>query len=59
MSDIVTRPHTAESGTATPTPGLVIESMDTVAPQHVALFTICVMAANPAPAPAANGDLGA
>ncbi|MEY7978637.1 hypothetical protein AB8O53_20235 [Streptomyces pilosus] len=59
MSDIVTRPHTAESGTATPTPGDRIRRLAPLAPQARALFTICVMAANPAPAPAANGDLGA
>ncbi|MER5294060.1 hypothetical protein ABT382_18555 [Streptomyces pharetrae] len=61
MSDIVTSPLTADPcfGAAATTPGLVIESIDTVAPQHVALFSICVMAAAPATAPAVSGDLGA
>ncbi|MER7765570.1 hypothetical protein [Kitasatospora sp. NPDC096140] len=45
-------------GTAS-TPGLVIEDVDTVAPQSVALFTVCVMSAQPAPASTTGGQPGA
>ncbi|MFJ6619981.1 hypothetical protein ACIQOW_20700 [Kitasatospora sp. NPDC091335] len=44
---------------AASTTGLVIEDVDTVAPQGVALFTVCVMSAQTAPSSTTGGQPGA
>ncbi|MFJ8661934.1 hypothetical protein [Streptomyces sp. NPDC093795] len=64
MSDIRTnRPLAGDSSLGSASgagaAGLVIEDIDTVAPQSVALFTICVMAAQSAPVQTSGPRLSA
>ncbi|MET9722766.1 hypothetical protein [Streptomyces zaomyceticus] len=64
MSDILTNRTLAGDSSFGPVSGagvagLVIEDIDNLAPQSVALFTICVMAAQSAPAPTSGARLSA
>ncbi|MFH8579722.1 hypothetical protein OHB11_10400 [Streptomyces zaomyceticus] len=64
MSDILTnRPLAGDSSfgpvSGAGVAGLVIEDIDNLAPQSVALFTICVMAAQSAPAQTSGARLSA
>ncbi|SOB81267.1 hypothetical protein [Streptomyces sp. 1331.2] len=53
------RTVTGNAALGTAATDLVIEDLDTVAPQGVALFTVCVMSAQPAPTSTTGGQLGA
>ncbi|MEU2235239.1 hypothetical protein ACH4A8_32805 [Streptomyces vietnamensis] len=64
MSDILSNLSLAGDSSlgavsATGAAGLVVEDIDTVAPQSVALFSICVMAAQSAPVQTSGARLSA